>query len=61
MKYGNLIPFIPLYLTFDAALSLVCFIAARFLSILRKEVRWDRLSKKRYYHNGTEIRINSNY
>lgn len=61
MKKKNLIPFIPIYLTVDAALSFACFIAARILSILKKEVRWERLSKKRYYHNGTEIRINRNY
>ncbi|MFH1474031.1 MAG: glycosyltransferase family 2 protein [Candidatus Aenigmatarchaeota archaeon] len=61
MKEGRLIPFIPLYLTFDSALSLVCLVVARTLSILGKEVRWERLSKKKYYHNGTRIKINKNY
>ncbi|MFH0929263.1 MAG: glycosyltransferase family 2 protein [Candidatus Aenigmatarchaeota archaeon] len=61
MKEGRLIPFIPLYLTFDSALSLVCFVAARTLSMFGKEVRWERLSKEKYYHNGTKIKINSNY
>lgn len=58
MREGRLIPFIPIYLTFDSALSLVCLLAARTLSALGKEVRWERLSRKKYYHNGTKIRIN---
>lgn len=61
MKEKNLIPFIPIYLTVDATLSLISLTAARILSIIGKEVRWERLSKKRYYHNGTKIKINSNY
>lgn len=56
MKEKRLIPFIPLYLTFDATISFICLMAARVLSIVRKEVRWIKLAKGRYYHNGTEIR-----
>ncbi len=61
MKEKKFIPFILPYLTFDAAVSLICFIAAKILNILKKEVRWERLSKCRYYHNGTKIKINSGY
>jgi cellulose synthase/poly-beta-1,6-N-acetylglucosamine synthase-like glycosyltransferase len=61
MKEKKFIPFILPYLTFDAAVSLICFIAAKILNILKKEVRWERLSKCRYYHNGTKIKINSSY
>ena len=58
MKEENLIPLIPIYLTFDAIVSFACFMAARLLGILRREIRWVRLSNGRYYHNGTKIRIN---
>ncbi len=61
MKEGRLIPYIPIYLTLDSALSLVCLVAARIFSISEREVRWERLSKKKYYHNGTRIRINRTY
>ena len=61
MREKKLIPFIPIYLTFDAAVSFACLIAARILNIFHKEIRWERLSKRKYYHNGTRIRIDSNY
>jgi cellulose synthase/poly-beta-1,6-N-acetylglucosamine synthase-like glycosyltransferase len=60
MKEKRLIPFILPYLTYDAAISLVCFTLAKIFSILNKEVRWVRLSKCKYYHNGTRIKINGN-
>jgi cellulose synthase/poly-beta-1,6-N-acetylglucosamine synthase-like glycosyltransferase len=61
MKEKKFIPFILPYLTFDAAVSFICLIAAKVLNALKKEVRWERLSKCKYYHNGTKIRINSDY
>lgn len=61
MKEKKFIPFVPIYLTFDAVISLFCLLAARIVRILGKEISWVRLSKGRYYHNGTEIRINKNY
>jgi cellulose synthase/poly-beta-1,6-N-acetylglucosamine synthase-like glycosyltransferase len=61
MKEGRLIPYIPIYLTLDSALSLAWLVAARAFSMLGKEVRWERLSKKKYYHNGTRIKVNRNY
>jgi len=59
MKEKKLIPFILPYLTFDAAVSFICFIAAKILNIINKEIRWERLSNCKYYHNGTKIRIDS--
>lgn len=61
MKYSNLIPYIPVYLTLDTVMSLSCLFAARFLNLVGKEVRWERLSKRKYYHNGTPIKINTEY
>ena len=61
MKEGGLIVFIPIYLSIDAALSLVFLAAARMVCLLGKEVRWEKLSRKCYYHNGTKIKINRNY
>jgi len=60
MKEKRLIPFILPYLTYDAAISFICFTLAKILSVLRKEVRWVRLSNCKYYHNGTKIKINGN-
>jgi cellulose synthase/poly-beta-1,6-N-acetylglucosamine synthase-like glycosyltransferase len=61
MKEKRLIPFILPYLTYDAAISFICFTLAKVLSVLKEEVRWVRLSKCRYYHNGTKIKVNSDY
>jgi len=61
MKEKKLIPFIPVFLTWDAAIFLICLTAARILRLLGKEVSWVKLSKGRYYHHGTELRINKNY
>ncbi|OGI12577.1 hypothetical protein A3K64_01580 [Candidatus Micrarchaeota archaeon RBG_16_36_9] len=60
MKEKRLIPFILPYLTYDAAISFTCFALAKILNIMKKEVRWVRLSECRYYHNGTKIRIDGN-
>ncbi len=60
MKEERLVPFILPYLTYDVVISFVCFALAKIFSVMKKEVRWVRLSKCRYYHNGTKIRIDIN-
>jgi len=59
MKEEKLVMFIPVYLTLDAVISFICLMLARILSAFNKEVRWERLSKRKYYHNGTKIRVNN--
>ncbi|MBN2202838.1 MAG: glycosyltransferase family 2 protein [Candidatus Aenigmarchaeota archaeon] len=61
MKEKHLIAFIPVYLFLDTFLTLVCLFFARGVSLLGKEVRWERLSNRKYYHNGTRIKVNRNY
>lgn len=57
MREERLIPFIPIYLTFDALMTFICLTLSRILNIMGKEVSWVRLAKGRYYHNGTRIKI----
>ncbi|MGQ9543180.1 MAG: glycosyltransferase [Candidatus Bathyarchaeia archaeon] len=55
VKRRNLLPYIPVFTTFDALLQLLCFLEVR----LRwgREQRWVMLGLGKYYHSGTEIRI----
>ncbi len=51
---ARLIPYVPVFLTFDALLQLWCFVDVRLR--WREEQKWVKLSRGKYYHTGTEIR-----
>jgi cellulose synthase/poly-beta-1,6-N-acetylglucosamine synthase-like glycosyltransferase len=57
VKVGKtrLLPYIPLFLTFDSALQLVIFLKTKIS--FKKEQKWVKLVKGKYYHSGTEIRV----
>ena len=52
---ARLLPYIPLFLTFDSALQLVVFLKTKIS--FKKEQKWVKLVKGKYYHSGTEIRV----
>lgn len=52
---AKLLPYIPLFLTFDSALQLAIFLKTKFS--FKKEQKWVKLVKGKYYHSGTEIRV----
>ena len=52
---ARLLPYIPLCLTFDSALQLVVFLKTKIS--FKKEQKWVKLVKGKYYHSGTEIRV----
>lgn len=52
---ARLLPYIPLFLTFDSALQLVIFLRTKIS--FKKEQKWVKLVKGKYYHSGTEIRV----
>ena len=54
-KKSKFLPYIPIFLTFDALLQLWCFIAIRIDR--KKEQEWVKISSGKYYHVGTEIRM----
>ncbi len=54
-KKIKLLPYFPIFLTFDALLQLWCFIEIRINS--KKEQEWVKVSGEKYYHIGTEIRM----
>ncbi|MEM3527922.1 MAG: glycosyltransferase family 2 protein, partial [Candidatus Bathyarchaeia archaeon] len=57
LKVGrkDLIPYIPLFLTFDASLQMIVFLDTKLR--LREERHWVKLGRGQYYHSGTEIRM----
>ena len=55
VKKVRLISYVPVFLTLDALLQLWCFIAVRFH--WRGEQKWVKLTRGKYYHVGTEIRV----
>jgi cellulose synthase/poly-beta-1,6-N-acetylglucosamine synthase-like glycosyltransferase len=55
VKRRRFIPYIPAFLTFDALLQLWCFIDVRIR--WREEQKWVKLSSGKYYHVGTELRM----
>ncbi len=56
LKVGKarLLPYIPIFLTFDSALQMAVFLGAKISS---KEPKWVKLVDGKYYHAGTEIRM----
>ena len=56
LKVGKarLLPYVPISLTFDSALQLTIFLETKIK--FRKEHKWVKLVKGKYYHAGTEIR-----
>ena len=50
----QLIPYVPIFTTFDALLQLTCFLDVRLR--WRTEQKWVMLGLGKYYHSGTEIR-----
>lgn len=54
LRKKRLIPYVPLFLTFDALLHVLCMIYTRFKKV-RGEVTWVPLVKGKYYHVGTPI------
>jgi len=55
IKKSKFLPYIPVFLTFSALLQLWCFIAIRINR--KKEQEWVKVSSGKYYHVGTEIRM----
>jgi cellulose synthase/poly-beta-1,6-N-acetylglucosamine synthase-like glycosyltransferase len=57
LKVGRktLIPYIPLFLTFDTSLQMIVFLDTKIR--LREERHWVKLGSGQYYHAGTEIRM----
>jgi len=55
IKKSKFLPYIPVFLTFSALLQLWCFIAIRIDK--KKEQEWVKVSSGKYYHVGTEIRM----
>ncbi len=57
IKVGKekLLPFIPVFLTFDSALQFAIFLETKIR--LKKEQKWVKLVKGKYYHSGTGIRM----
>lgn len=51
----RLIPYIGLFLTFDSVLQLAVFLDTKIR--IKKEHKWVKLVKGKYYHTGTEIRM----
>ncbi len=51
---ARLLPYVPLSLLFDSALQLAIFLETKIR--FRKEHKWVKLVKGKYYHAGTEIR-----
>jgi hypothetical protein len=54
-KKLKFLPYIPVFLTFDALLQLWCFIEIRIN--WKKEQEWVKVSSGKYYHVGTKIRM----
>ncbi len=54
-KKLKFLPYIPIFLTFDALLQLWCFIEIRIN--WRKKQEWVKVSSGKYYHVGTKIRM----
>jgi cellulose synthase/poly-beta-1,6-N-acetylglucosamine synthase-like glycosyltransferase len=52
---AKLLPYIPLFLTFDSALQLIIFLETKIR--FDKERKWIKLVKGKYYHSGTMIRV----
>ncbi|MEM2882043.1 MAG: glycosyltransferase family 2 protein [Candidatus Bathyarchaeia archaeon] len=57
LKVGKakLLPYIPIFLTLDSALQMVVFLETKILS--KGEPKWVKLVDGKYYHAGTEIRM----
>lgn len=55
VKKARFIPYIPAFLIFDALLQLWCFIDVRIR--WKEEQKWVKLSAGKYYHAGTELRM----
>ena len=54
-KKSKFLSYVPIFLTFDALLQLWCFIVIRIDR--KKEQEWVKVSSGKYYHVGTEIRM----
>ncbi|MGB6681469.1 MAG: glycosyltransferase family 2 protein [Candidatus Bathyarchaeia archaeon] len=52
---SNLIWYVPLFLTFDSALQLFVFLETKFR--YRQEMKWVKLVEGKYYHVGTELKM----
>ena len=52
---ARLLPYIPLFLTLDSALQMAVFLEAKIRS--KGEPKWVKLVEGKYYHVGTEIRM----
>ncbi|MEM2364252.1 MAG: glycosyltransferase family 2 protein [Candidatus Bathyarchaeia archaeon] len=57
LKVGKakLLPYIPIFLTLDGALQMAVFLGTKILS--KGEPKWVKLADGKYYHVGTEIRM----
>jgi len=51
----NLLPYVPVFLTFDNALRMIIFLTTKIR--YKEERHWVQLAKGEYYHSGTEIRM----
>ncbi|WP_455278357.1 glycosyltransferase [[Eubacterium] cellulosolvens] len=51
----NLLPYIPILLTFDSVLQIIIFIEAKLK--IREERHWVKLAKGEYYHIGREMHV----
>ena len=52
---ASLVKYMPVFLTFDSALQLAIFLETKIR--YRKERKWVKLAEGKYYHVGTEIRV----